>query len=46
MTEKYPFILDDTNLGFNSIPKICDTFSPTLRAGRYGLKVVFKGGTN
>lgn len=43
MTEKYPFILDDTNLGFNSIPKICDTFSPTLRAGRYGLKVVLRG---
>lgn len=44
MTEKYPFILDDTNLGFNPIPKIYDAFAPTLRAGRHGLKVVKRGG--
>lgn len=34
------FILDDTNLGFNPIPKIYMDTSPTLRASRYGLKVV------
>lgn len=37
-------IIDDTNCGFNPIPKIYDGICPTLRAGRYGLKTVENGG--
>ena len=32
-------LIDDTNLGFNPTPKIYTEYAPTLRAGRYGLKV-------
>ena len=32
-------LIDDTNLGFNPTPKIYTDYAPTLRAGRYGLKV-------
>lgn len=35
-------LIDDTNCGFNPIPKIYHDYAPTLRAGRYGLKK--KGG--
>ena len=38
------YILDDTNLGFNPTPKICVECCPTLRASRYGLKVIEIGG--
>lgn len=31
-------LIDDTNCGFNPIPKIYRDYSPTLRASRYGLK--------
>ena len=33
-------LLDDTNLGFNPTPKLYRDFSPTLRASRYGLKII------
>ena len=36
----FEFLLDDTNLGFNPTPKIYKDVSPTLRANRYGLKIV------
>ena len=32
-------LIDDTNCGFNPAPKIYTEYAPTLRAGRYGLKV-------
>lgn len=32
-------LIDDTNLGFNPIPKTYTEYAPTLRASRYGLKV-------
>ena len=32
-------LIDDKNLGFNPTPKIYTDYAPTLRAGRYGLKV-------
>ena len=35
-------LIDDTNCGFNPIPKIYYDYAPTLRAGRFGLKK--KGG--
>lgn len=31
-------LIDDTNCGFNPIPKIYHDYAPTLRAGRFGLK--------
>ena len=31
-------LIDDTNCGFNPIPKIYYDYAPTLRAGRFGLK--------
>lgn len=37
-------IFDDTNCGFNPIPKIYKGICPTLRAGRWGLKTIVKGG--
>lgn len=33
-------IIDDTNLGFNPVPKIYWDICPTLRAGRFGLKTI------
>ena len=32
-------LIDDTNCGFNPTPKIYTEYAPTLRAGRYGLKI-------
>ena len=32
-------LIDDTNCGFNPIPKTHTEYVPTLRASRYGLKV-------
>lgn len=34
-------LIDDTNCGFNPIPKTYTEYSPTLRASRFGLKVAF-----
>lgn len=33
-------IIDDTNLGFSKNPIIYDSFSPTLRSERFGLKTI------
>lgn len=35
---KFVELIDDTNSGFNPIPKIYKDYAPTLRAGRFGLK--------
>ena len=37
---KFIKLIDDTNCGFNPIPKVYEDYAPTLRAGRYGLKVL------
>lgn len=42
MSKTRVYIMDDTNLGFNPIPKFHTVTSPTLRASRYGLKVVYE----
>ena len=34
-------LIDDTNCGFNPIPKTYTEYSPTLRASRFGLKAAF-----
>ena len=33
-------VIDDTNLGFDPLPKVYDNVCPTLRASRFGLKTV------
>lgn len=38
-------IIDDTNLGFNPVPKVLEECCHTLRASRYGLKVAIKQAT-
>ena len=35
---RFTELIDDTNCGFNPIPKIYKDYAPTLRAGRFGLK--------
>lgn len=35
---KFIKLIDDTNTGFNPIPKVYKDYAPTLRAGRFGLK--------
>lgn len=35
----YLYLVDDT-IGFHSEPKIYKDYSPTLRANRFGLKIV------
>lgn len=35
---KFLELIDDTNCGFNPIPKIYHDYAPTLRAGRFGMK--------
>ena len=43
--EGFKCLIDDTNLGFNPVPKVCKNYSPTLRASRFGLKVAIKQAT-
>ena len=40
--EMIKILYDDTNLGFNPEPKLYWEFSPTLRANRFGLKIIEK----